>query len=34
MTVISKDDLIEMPIQHVLSIRTTLRFADYPAIAQ
>jgi effector-binding domain-containing protein len=34
MTVVSRIELIEMPIQHVLSIRTTLRFADYPAVAQ
>jgi effector-binding domain-containing protein len=34
MTAISKIQLFEYPEQHVLSIRKTINFSDYPAIAR
>ena len=34
MTVVSKIDIYEQPEQHVLSIRTTIRFAEYPQTAR
>jgi effector-binding domain-containing protein len=34
MTVVSKIDLYEQPEQHVLSIRTTIRFAEYSQTAR
>ena len=33
MAIISKINLIEQPEQHVLSIRTTIQFDEYPRVA-